>query len=136
MKYVIVLCSNFFIKLWYINTKLTKYIVCTVVFVENTYLTYCSLKKCIFLFSMLCLELILLFTLMKCVCCRNVTHPLQLCSQIMHVFLHPGQMMQVVSNILGSTQFAQLVTSHSAYDETSTKSNRVKIDGLFYPNFM
>ena len=28
------------------------------------------------------------------------------------------------------------LTSHSAYDATLTESNRVKIDGLSYPNFM
>ena len=28
------------------------------------------------------------------------------------------------------------VTSHSAYDATSTESNGVKIDGFLYPNFM
>ena len=28
------------------------------------------------------------------------------------------------------------VTSHSAYAATSTESDRVKIDGFLYPNFM
>ena len=30
----------------------------------------------------------------------------------------------------------QPLTGHSAYVATSTKSNGVKIDGFFYPNFM
>ena len=71
---------------------------CTVVFVENAWLI-AALRNASSFFSMLCLELILLFTLMKCVCCRNVTHPLQFMQSDHACFSASWQMMQVVSSV-------------------------------------
>ena len=41
-----------------------------------------------------------------------------------------------IDSIFFENELPCTLTSHSAYDATSTKSNGVKIDGFLYPNLM